>query len=59
MLESSKLVLACVCRVYLPGLFVFSICVSLDICLRKAILSQLNALLNCFLDLEDVYGRFV
>ena len=40
---------------HLPWLFVLSIRVAVNICLRESVLAQLNALLDSILDLEHVY----
>lgn len=43
----------------LPRFFVFAVRVSLYIGLRKTVLSQLDALLDCLFDFKDVYGGLV
>lgn len=46
-------------RHYLPWFFVFSIGVSIDICLWESVLPELNAFLNGFFDFEDMYGCLI
>ena len=44
---------------HLPWLFVLSIRVAVNICLRESVLAQLNALLDSILDLEHVYWGLI